>query len=184
VKIAEKKDDAPPPAGYPPEEIKSDSQVSAAPMRASEEKFADEPVGMSDSFAGRDELFNPVSEQKQPNSVVASYSSQNESRSNFRCQFTFQFPLRPEHQRRANVNDDEDPQLTLVPKLFDIRFAHACRHIPVNHPHIVAHLILPNLFKLQALPLEDAFVSAEKHLADEPSQFHFQPLHSPQNFSW
>ncbi len=184
VKVGEQENYASSPSGYATEKFKGYSQVSAMSFRLSEKQFADEPVGVPYPLSWRDELLNSVGKQKQANSVVAANCCQDKRSSDLSSQFAFQFPLCSKKQRWAYVNDDENSQFPFVPKLFDIGFAHPRRHIPINHPDIVARLILPHFLKLKPLSFEDAFVSAEKHFADEPSQFHFKPFDPAQDFRW
>ena len=78
-----------------------------------------------------------------------------------------------EHTRAADINHQHHCQLALLFVDLDMRFAGACRNIPIDIAHIVANAILAHLGKGHTSPLECRMVLSCENLIRQTSRLDF-----------
>ena len=82
------------------------------------------------------------------------------------------------------VDQEHDGQLPLLDKLLHEGMAHPGRDIPVDGPHVVPGLVLPDLGKLHPPPLEDRMVLPAEQIIDQIISTNLNPPNLFQNIFW
>ena len=138
-------------------------RVGAVVLRLEIKDFSDEAQYVLAAFLRRDEQFDLVGVDEQADLVVVLDGGKGEECGEGRHDFALHLLAGTEFRRAGGVDHQKHGHFALFDKLFHIRRARTCGHVPVDGAHVVARHVLADLAELHAVPLEGTVVGAGHH---------------------
>ena len=87
-----------------------------------------------------------------------------------------------EISRSTGIDNQKHCHFPLLDELFDKRMPHPSRHIPIDGPDFIPSLVFPEIFKVDALPLETTVVLAAEAFPHEAAGPKFDLADFSENF--
>ena len=105
------------------------------------------------AFARRHVELGRVGKQQEPDFVLILRGGKCEHTRKLRCDFALAVLAGSEVARRADIDRDEDGELSLLKReLFHVRRAFARGHVPIDGAHFVAGHVLAHFVEVHTLP--------------------------------